>query len=61
NPRSALTAVIDRDEGHPSGTLTARITAALARFGPMRQACGPRMQVRVYDEYPTVSVVRGDD
>jgi hypothetical protein len=27
----------------------------------MRQACGKRMQIRVYDGYPTVSVVRGDD
>ncbi len=60
NPRSALTAVIDRDEGHPPGTLAARITAALTRFGPMRRACGTKMQIRVYDEYPTVSVVRGD-
>jgi transcriptional regulator with XRE-family HTH domain len=60
NPRSGVTAVIDRDEGHPPGTLAARITAALARFGPMRCACGTKMQIRVYDEYPTVSVVRGD-
>ena len=60
SPESALTAVIDRDEGHPPGTLAARITAALARFGPMRRACRTKMQIRVYDEYPTVSVVRGD-
>ena len=55
-----LTEAIDRDEGHPPGTLATRITAALARFGQMRQACGSRMHIRVYDEYPTVSVVRGD-
>lgn len=61
NPRSPLTEVIDRDEGHPPGTLTTRVTAALARFGQMRRACGNRMRIRVYDEYPTVSVVRGDD
>jgi transcriptional regulator with XRE-family HTH domain len=60
NPASAITAAIDRDEGHPAGTLATRITAALARFGQMRRACGTRMQIRVYDEYPTVSVVRGD-
>jgi hypothetical protein len=56
NPESQITEAIDPDEGHPPGTLTARITAALARFGQMRQACGTRMQIRVYDEDPTVSV-----
>jgi hypothetical protein len=56
-----ITEAIDRDEGHPPGTLAARITAALARSGQIRRACGARMQIRVYDEYPTVSVVRGDD
>lgn len=61
NPGSQITEAIDRDEGHPAGTLAARITAALARFRQMRRACGTRMQIRVYDEYPTVSVVRGDD
>ena len=60
NPGSPVTAAIDRDEEHPPGTLAARITAALARFGQMRRASGTRMQVRVYDEYPSVSVVRGD-
>jgi Domain of unknown function (DUF5919) len=61
NPESQITEAIDRDEGHPAGTLAARITAALARFGQMQRACGTRMQIRVYDEHPTVSVVRGDD
>jgi hypothetical protein len=56
NPESQITGAIDPDEGHPPGTLTTRITAALARFGQMRQACGTRMQIRVYDEDPTVSV-----
>jgi hypothetical protein len=49
------------DEGHPPGTLAARTRAALARFALMRRWCGPRMRIRVYDEFPTVSVVRGDD
>jgi transcriptional regulator with XRE-family HTH domain len=61
NPGSPQSAVIDRDEGNPAGTLAARTRAALGRFGEMRRQCGPRMRVRVYDEYPTVSVVRGDD
>lgn len=61
NPGSHITEAIDREERHPPGTLAARITAALGRFGQMRSACGTRMQLRVYDEYPTVSVVRGDD
>jgi transcriptional regulator with XRE-family HTH domain len=60
NPASTVTMAIDRDEGHPAGTLATRIAAALPTFGQMRRACGPRMQIRVYDEYPTVSVVRGD-
>ncbi len=61
NPDSPGTAAIDSDEGNPSGTLAARTRAALARFSLMRQTCGKRMQIRVYDGYPTVSVVRGDD
>ncbi len=61
NPESPATTVIDSDEGHPPGTLAARIRAALGRFGLMGQKCGRRMQIRVYDGYPTVSVVRGDD
>ena len=56
NPESQITGAIDPDEGHPPGTLTTRITAELARFGQMRQACGTRMQIRVYDEDPPVSV-----
>ena len=59
SPQSPLTGAIDRDEGHPPGTLTTRITAALARFGQMRRSCGNQMRIRVYDEYPAVSVVRG--
>lgn len=61
NPASPQAAEIDKDEGNPPGTLAARTRAALARFGAMRRRCGPRMRIRVYDEYPTVSVVRGDD
>jgi transcriptional regulator with XRE-family HTH domain len=61
NPGSPQSPVIDRDEGNPPGTLAVRTQAALSRFSAMRRQCGPRMRVRVYDEYPTVSVVRGDD
>jgi transcriptional regulator with XRE-family HTH domain len=61
NPASPESVAIDRDEGHPPGTLAARTQAALARFSMMRRRCGPRMRVKVYDGYPTVSVVRGDD
>ncbi len=61
NPDSPGTRHIDRDEGNPAGTLAARTRAALAQFTSMRLTCGERMQIRVYDEYPTVSVVRGDD
>jgi transcriptional regulator with XRE-family HTH domain len=61
SPDSPGTRSIDRDEGHPSGTIAARTRAALARFTQMRLTCGSRMQIRVYNEYPTVSVVRGDD
>jgi transcriptional regulator with XRE-family HTH domain len=61
NPASPESVAIDRDEGHPPGTLAARSRAALARFVLMRRRCGLRMRVRVYDGYPTVSVVRGDD
>jgi len=35
--------------------------AALARFAAMRRQCGPGMRIRVYDEHPTVSIVRGGD
>jgi transcriptional regulator with XRE-family HTH domain len=61
NPGSPQSAVIDRDEGNPPGTLAVRTRAALSWFSAMRRQCGPRMRVRVYDEYPTVSVVRSDD
>jgi transcriptional regulator with XRE-family HTH domain len=54
-------AAIDTDEGSPGGTLVTRTRAALARFQRMQQACGERMQIRVYSAHPTVSVVRGDD
>jgi hypothetical protein len=61
NPESPQTEAIDRDEGYPGGTLAARTRAALTRYCLMRQACGQRIQIRVYGEYPTVSVVRGDN
>lgn len=61
SPDSPVPDAIDHDEGHPPGTLAARTRAALSRFTIMRRQCGPRMRIRVYDGYPTVSVVRGDD
>lgn len=61
NPESPGTTSIDRDEDNPSGTIAARTRAALARFTSMQLQCGQRMQIRVYGEYPTVSVVLGDD
>ena len=61
HPASKAAAGIDHDEGHPPGTLAARIRAALAHFGSMRRECGDLMDIRVYDGHPTVSVVRGDN
>jgi DNA-binding transcriptional regulator YiaG len=61
NPDYPGTEAIDRDEGHPPGTLTTRIRASLAQFSQIRKACGKQMQVRIYDGHPAVSVVRGDD
>jgi hypothetical protein len=55
-PGSPASSAIDQDEGHPPGTLAAR-----TRFAIMRRRCGPRMRIRVYDSYPTASVVCGDD
>jgi len=60
NPDSPVTKEIDGDEGSPPGTLATRVLAALARFGQMRRACGAGMAVRIYDGYPTASIVRGD-
>jgi hypothetical protein len=54
----ASTALLRESVGILAGTLAARITAALVRFGQMRRARGPRIQIRIYDRYPTVSVVR---
>jgi len=61
NPHSPASGAIDQDEGNPPGTLAARTRAALARFAVMRRQCGPGIRIRVYDGYPTVSVVRSDD
>jgi len=61
DPDHPGTGDIDADEGSPAGTLTARIRAALARFTRMREEAGPNMQLRTYDMYPSVSVIRGDD
>jgi len=52
---------IDSDEDSPSGTLAARIHSALTRFHQIGNKCGPTMQIRVYNAFPTVSIVRGDD
>jgi len=61
DPDHPGTGDIDADEGSPAGTLTARIRASLARFTRMRAEAGPNMQIRTYDVYPSVSVIRGDD
>jgi hypothetical protein len=61
NPDYPGTAAIDADEGSPPGTLATRTRAALARFRQMQHACRNQVQIRIYDAYPTVSVVRGDD
>jgi transcriptional regulator with XRE-family HTH domain len=61
NPAYPGSAIIDADEGSPAGTLAARTRAALAHFRQMQRACGEKMQIRIYDAHPTVSVVRGDD
>jgi hypothetical protein len=50
---------IESDEGSPPGTLAARITASLHRFGEMQRA-EPGIRIRTYDAHPTLSVVRGD-
>jgi len=60
DPDCAVAAAVDADEGSPAGTLPARIRASLARFGAMREAC-PAIGLRLYDAYPTVSIVRGDE
>jgi hypothetical protein len=60
DPRYTGTTDIDLDEGNPPGTLSPRIRAAHARFQQMTKLCGERMQIRVYNAPPTVSIVRGD-
>lgn len=60
SPDYADIADINASEGSPPGTLESRIRAALARFCEMREMCGGRVGLRVYDTHPTVSVVRGD-
>jgi len=52
---------IDSDEGSPPGTLAARIHSALTRFHQIGNKCGAAMQIRVYNAFPTVSIIRGDD
>jgi hypothetical protein len=59
DPDSPVAETVNDDEGSPPGTLPARIRAALARFTAMRDAC-PAIGLRLYDTYPTVSIVRGD-
>jgi hypothetical protein len=61
NPDYAGTVTIDADEGSPPGTLSTRIRAALARFLKMQEECGGGMEIRVYESYPSVSVICGDD
>jgi len=59
DPDSPAAAAVCADEGSPPGTLPARIRAALAEFTAMRAAC-PVIAIRLYDTYPTASIVRGD-
>jgi hypothetical protein len=61
DPTYAGTDDIDIDEGNPAGTLKPRITAALARFNAVRRSANDRINIRVYDAPPTLSIVRGDD
>jgi hypothetical protein len=61
DPSYSGTSDIDVDEGNPPGTLSPRIRAARIRFGQMMARCDGRMQIRVYNAPPTVSIVRGDD
>lgn len=60
NPDSPESVAIDRDVGYFPGVIAARTEAALTHFTAMRHRCGPRMQIRVCDKRPKVSVVRGD-
>lgn len=59
DPDSPAAGAVSEDEGTPPGTLPARIRAALAEFTAMRDAT-PGIRIRVYDTYPTASIVRGD-
>jgi hypothetical protein len=59
DPDCPVAAAMDADEGSPPGTLPARIRSSLARFAAMRCAC-PAIEIRAYETYPTVSIVRGD-
>src|SRR5260370_9363712 len=60
DPAYAGAAEIDSCEGSPPGTLSARISAALARFQKMQALCGKNMTIKVYNMQPSVSVIRGD-
>jgi hypothetical protein len=51
---------IDADEGNPPGTLSPRVRAAHTRFLQMAARCEGKMQIRLYNAPPTVSIVRGD-
>jgi hypothetical protein len=59
DPEYAAARDIDADEGNPAGALAARIGAALDLFAKMRDDI-PKVQIRVYDRHPSLSVVRGD-
>lgn len=60
DPGSPVAESVNADEGSVPGALTVRIRGALARFAAMRDAC-PAIGIRLYDTYPTVSIVRGDN
>lgn len=59
DPAFPGTVEIDACEGSPPGTLSARINAALARFGKMRCRC-ENMEIRTYSMHPSASVIRAD-
>lgn len=59
DPECPAAAKVDADEASPPGTLPARIRGALAKFSAMRADC-PAIEIRLYDTYPTLSIVRGD-
>jgi hypothetical protein len=61
NPDSPVTHEIDADEGNEPGTLQKNILTSLARFARMRARKPGQVQIKIYDSFPQVSIVRADD